>query len=56
MKLKNCEFEFKQKVNFLGHVGSGNGVEIQQTKVEEISKYPEPTSKRELQQWQIYRK
>lgn len=38
-------------VKFLGHVVSGKGVEIDQNRIESISKFPKPTNNKELMQW-----
>lgn len=39
-----------QKVTFLGHIVSTKGVEVDPRRVEAITKYPDPTCKREVQQ------
>ena len=41
-------FFFKQKVNFLGHVESGNGVETDPAKIEKVKNWPEPSNSDEL--------
>ena len=44
---EKCCF-FKPKVNFLGHIVSGNGVETDPVKVEKVKNWPEPNKPDEL--------
>src|SRR6185295_3717296 len=46
-KLKKCEL-FKNKVEYLGHYISGEGIAVDERKVEVIKKWPNPTNLTEL--------
>jgi hypothetical protein len=46
-KLKKCEF-WLEKVTFLGHVISGNGVEVDPSKIEAVVKWERPTNVQEI--------
>ena len=47
-KLEKCEL-FMKKVVFLGYVVSGEGIQVDQTKVEAIQSWPTPGSITEVQ-------
>jgi hypothetical protein len=46
-KLKKCEFWLK-KVSFLGHVVSGDGIEVDPSKIEAVVKWERPTNVHEI--------
>jgi hypothetical protein len=46
-KLKKCEFWLKN-VSFLGHVVSGNGIEVDPSKIEAVVKWERPTNVHEI--------
>jgi hypothetical protein len=46
-KLKKCEFWLK-KVSFLGHVISGDGIEVDPSEIEAMVKWERPTSVHEI--------
>lgn len=46
-KLSKCEF-WLNKVSFLGHVISGNGISVDPAKVEAVSNWPQPTNVTEV--------
>ena len=46
-KLKKCEFWLK-KVSFLGHVVSGEGIEVDPSKIEAVVKWERPTNFHEI--------
>jgi hypothetical protein len=46
-KLKKCEFWLK-KVSFLGHVVSGDGIEVDPSKIEVVVKWERPTNVHEI--------
>jgi hypothetical protein len=46
-KLKKCEF-WLEKVSFLGHVISGDGIEVDPSKIEAVVKWERPTNVHEI--------
>ena len=46
-KLKKCEF-WLEKVTFLGHVVSKDGISVDHSKVEDISQWSRPTNAKEV--------
>jgi len=46
-KLKKCEFWLK-KISFLGHVISGDGIEVDPSKIEVVVKWERPTNAHEI--------
>jgi hypothetical protein len=46
-KLKKCEFWLK-KISFLGHVISGDGIEVDPSKIEAVVKWERPTNAHEI--------
>nr|BAL46523.1 hypothetical protein [Gentiana scabra x Gentiana triflora] len=46
-KFSKCEFWLKQ-VSFLGHVISGDGIQVDPAKIEAVSKWPRPTTVTEI--------
>lgn len=48
--LKKCEF-FRDKIDFLGYHISGNGVEVQNSKVDSILNFPKPTTAEEMRRF-----
>jgi hypothetical protein len=46
-KLKKCEF-WLEKVTFLGHVISGNGIEVDLSKIEAVVNWERPTNVQEI--------
>ena len=50
LKPRKCRFCVRE-VNFLGHIVSADGVRTDPIKTEKVSTWPQPTSRRELQQF-----
>jgi hypothetical protein len=50
LNLKKCTW-FSQKVEFLGHIVSCNGLEKPESYVARIEEFPQPTTKKELRQF-----
>ena len=48
VKLKKCEF-FRNKVSFLGHRVSGDGISVEEDKIKAIQQWPTPKTVRQIQ-------
>ena len=50
VKLTKCQF-LRKKLSFLGHVVSGDGISVQDDKIEKIKSYPAPKSEKSLRRF-----
>ena len=53
-KLKKCEFWWLEKVQFLGHIVTKDGMSLDPAKVEAIVNWPRPTIVSELQSFLVW--
>ena len=47
MQIKKCSFA-QRKIEYLGHVISGEGVEVDLEKIKSLAEWPKPTNIREV--------
>ena len=50
VKLSKCQFS-RRKLNFLGHVISGDGITVQEDKISKIQDYPAPSNEKSLKRF-----